>query len=84
MKCSEGYYYDSVVELCSPCVDICDPGRHIMVLCRTHCPGAGIFSVISNFFSNCLNSLVSERTPGTRSPVTEYFLETTSIALNES
>jgi len=49
MTCSVGYYYDKVVNLCSPCAEICDPGRRVMSLCRLHCPGFVIFSVTNNF-----------------------------------
>jgi len=49
MKCNSGYYYDRVVNLCSPCADICDPGRNVMSYCRENCPGFVIFSVMSNY-----------------------------------
>jgi len=46
MRCSAGYYYDSVVNFCSPCADICDPRRAIMSHCRLHCPGFMLLLII--------------------------------------
>jgi len=34
--CEPDWFYDNAAQLCTPCVDICDPARHTEYLCQQH------------------------------------------------